>query len=246
MNESNVTTVLIVDDHELISTTLALSLCTQGFRARRCTVSRPETVLEEAARYPSTTWHGGHGPGLVLLDLDLGTTGEGLPVDGGELIAPLRAAGWIVLVLTGSTDTDRLAAAVAAGAVGWIAKSAPFDLLVQGVLDVLAGRDLLTPTARTELLARHRDHLAAQQEAITRLRRLSTREREVLLRLVDGQQAAAIADEFVTSLATVRAQIRSILAKLEVSSQLAAVALAHRFPGECRTTSKVLQQAVPR
>ena len=58
---------------------------------------------------------------------------------------------------------------------------------------------------------------------------LTAREREVLDGLVAGKRAAAIAEESVVSLATVRAQIRAILAKLGVSSQLEAVALVREL-----------------
>lgn len=57
---------------------------------------------------------------------------------------------------------------------------------------------------------------------------LSARERDVLRQIVDGQQAAAIAKASYVSLATVRTQIRSILMKLDVTSQVAAVALARQ------------------
>ena len=50
----------------------------------------------------------------------------------------------------------------------------------------------------------------------------------MLRRIVDGQQAAAIAKASFVSLATVRTQIRSILLKLDVTSQVAAVALARQ------------------
>lgn len=59
--------------------------------------------------------------------------------------------------------------------------------------------------------------------------RLTPRERAVLDRLAGGTRAAGIAAEFVVSVSTVRTQIRSILAKLEVSSQLEAVALVRRL-----------------
>ncbi|MNC95206.1 Bacterial regulatory protein, luxR family [compost metagenome] len=45
---------------------------------------------------------------------------------------------------------------------------------------------------------------------------------------MDGKQAAAIAQDSFVSLATVRTQIRSILMKLDVTSQVAAVALARQ------------------
>jgi len=55
---------------------------------------------------------------------------------------------------------------------------------------------------------------------------LTPREREVLSALAKGQRAEAIASESGVSSATVRSQIRSVLAKLGVNSQLEAVALA--------------------
>jgi DNA-binding NarL/FixJ family response regulator len=50
----------------------------------------------------------------------------------------------------------------------------------------------------------------------------------VLRRLVPARRLPTIAQEFVVSVATVRSQIRSILAKLEVSSQLEVAALVRR------------------
>lgn len=47
----------------------------------------------------------------------------------------------------------------------------------------------------------------------------------MLEKLAQGYRAAAIAEEFVVSLTTVRSQIRSILSKLGVNSQLEAVAM---------------------
>lgn len=46
--------------------------------------------------------------------------------------------------------------------------------------------------------------------------------------LAKGQRAQAVADHFVVSLATVRTQIRAVLTKLEVGSQIEAVALLRR------------------
>jgi DNA-binding NarL/FixJ family response regulator len=49
--------------------------------------------------------------------------------------------------------------------------------------------------------------------------------------LAQGRRAQAVAEHFVVSLATVRTQIRAVLAKLEVSSQLEAVALYRKATG---------------
>lgn len=70
----------------------------------------------------------------------------------------------------------------------------------------------------------------AAQDLDRRLQLLTPREREIVGCLASGLRAAAIAEKFVVSVATVRTQIRSILAKLEVSSQLEVVALARQIP----------------
>jgi DNA-binding CsgD family transcriptional regulator len=78
--------------------------------------------------------------------------------------------------------------------------------------------------------ARLRAVAAATQLADRRDRdrwsRLTPREREIVDRIAAGRRPAAIADEFVVSLATVRSHIRSILAKLGVGSQLEVAAMA--------------------
>jgi len=56
---------------------------------------------------------------------------------------------------------------------------------------------------------------------------LTSSERRVLYYLTTGMAAQDIADDLVVSLTTVRSHIRSILRKLDVRSQLAAVALAN-------------------
>jgi DNA-binding NarL/FixJ family response regulator len=201
--------VLVVDDHAIVATSLVLALRAQGIPAKRCPVTSEAEIIAEA--------ESGEERGLVLLDMDLG-----LDVDGADLVLPLRAAGWQVLVVTGTADRNRIAAAVVAGAIGWVPKSAPFEQLVQTAIAGAAGRSTLSDEERRELVELNR----GDRDRTRLLARLTTREREVLDRLAAGQRAARVAEEFVVSVATVRSQIRSILAKLEVGSQLEAVALA--------------------
>ena len=56
---------------------------------------------------------------------------------------------------------------------------------------------------------------------------LTASERRVLFYLTTGKSAQDIADDLVVSVTTVRSHIRSILRKLGVRSQLAAVAIAN-------------------
>ena len=57
---------------------------------------------------------------------------------------------------------------------------------------------------------------------------LTAREAEVLADLMEGLATDVIAERHYVSLATVRSQVRAVLQKLCVNSQLAAVALAYR------------------
>lgn len=208
--------VLIVDDHQLVRTSLTLALREHGVVAESCPLTMVEGIVAEAAR---------RAPGLVLLDLSLGVDEHGEAIDGVDAITSLRELGWSVLVVSGSGNRRQIAAAIAAGAIGAVPKSAPFGDLVQVVLEAVAGRPTMSVEARRQWLEIDRRYTAEEARWARKLGLLSTREREVLDRLAQGYRAAAIADLFVVSLATVRSQIRSILAKLGVSSQLEAVAL---------------------
>jgi two-component system, NarL family, nitrate/nitrite response regulator NarL len=158
---------------------------------------------------------------VVLLDLDLGPLGSGL-----DLVGPLVEAGAVVVMLTGVTDRAQLAACVEAGAAGLLAKTIPFDDLIEAVATVANRGTLLDQAGRDELLADLRAKRAADRRRLAAFEALTARERAVLAQLVEGRSAEAVAAASFVSVATVRSQIQAILRKLGVNSQLAAVALA--------------------
>ncbi|WP_345410382.1 LuxR C-terminal-related transcriptional regulator [Actinomycetospora chlora] len=213
--------VVIIDDHELFSTTLTMALRNEGFDARTLPVAESRSFATRPAIHPA---------GLVVLDLDLSRDADGQYVHGADLVGGLRAAGWKVLVVSGSSDTPGVAAAIAAGAIGSVPKSRSFGVLLGTVMDAAAGVRVMSDAEHQEWLERHRRYLAQERELSRRLARLSSREREVLELLAAGMRAATIAEHFVVSMPTVRTQIRSLLAKLEVGSQLEAVALLRQLP----------------
>jgi DNA-binding NarL/FixJ family response regulator len=214
--------VLVVDDHRLFGASLVLALESGGLRAQECPVTTVDNILRSVEDRPS---------GLVLLDLELGVGVRGEPIDELELISGLRARGWSALVVSAATDERRIAAAITAGAIGYVPKVAPLPELVDAVERAAAGRSVLSAEERDRWVELDKRSRAAERRDRTRWRRLTAREREVLERLACGDRAAAIAQEFCVSLATVRAQIRSIHTKLDVTSQLEAVALLHRVQG---------------
>lgn len=119
--------------------------------------------------------------------------------------------------------------------------------------DGVAGAGMDVSPARLEELWRLSDRLRAEDELhLAPFRRLSPSEQGVLAAMVDGKAAEVIAAERFVSLTTVRAQIRAVLRKLDVHSQLGAVAMARRagWPrghlGQLPTVTDVLsEQAGP-
>jgi DNA-binding NarL/FixJ family response regulator len=205
------TRVVVVDDHALVAGALAMALRVRDVPALAVT---PAEFLPRIAD-PAP-------PGaLVLLDLDLG---DGL--DGVDLVPALRRSGWRVLLVTATTDETRVALGVAAGALGRVRKSAPFDELVAAAVRAAEGRALLTDGERARLLALAASAGSQRREEQDRWGRLTARENQIVERIAAGRRPQAIAEEFVVSVATVRTQIRSILSKLEVRSQLEVAALA--------------------
>lgn len=207
------TRVAIAEDHRLLAQSVELALRAEGLDVVTADLSGEEAFLESLAAGSDL---------LVLLDLDLG---EPL-VDGVRLIPGLRARGASVLVVTGTTERLRIAAAVEAGAIGYVAKLEPFDVLLAHVLHAVKGEQVLDECERHELLARLRAARKDTQLRLAPFRQLTPRESCVLDELARGKSVESIAAEWVVSEATVRTQVRGVLTKLDVRSQLAAVAKA--------------------
>jgi DNA-binding CsgD family transcriptional regulator len=102
----------------------------------------------------------------------------------------------------------------------------PFGDLLRSLDRVLGGAAGPEPDGRLAAALREREREAGRFAALT------PREQWTLGQLIDGLSAAEIAANEQVALATVRSHIRSVLAKLGVSSQVAAVALAHRSARE--------------
>jgi DNA-binding NarL/FixJ family response regulator len=164
-----------------------------------------------------------HRPDVVLLDLDLRPFRESA-----RLIGPLTAAGAQVVVVTGVDDRLRVAAAVERGAVAYRSKADGFDALLATASAVLAGHGALDADARAELLS---DLNRARQDRAATLapfHRLTDREQEALRSIASGLSVQDIATDWVVSEATVRTHVRGVLGKLDVRSQIGAVAAAMR------------------
>ncbi len=206
--------VLIVEDHAILGSMLASYLEREGFEVESVSEMTDEAVSAAVE---------GFSPDAVVLDLELGTPRTGL-----AHIEAMRARGCEVVILTGIVDERRHAEALERGAAGIVIKASPVDELVDAVRTALDHRSVATDEERAALLGGLREARADERRRMRKFSGLTAREQDVLAALVEGKSAEVIAKERVVSLTTVRSHIRNILLKLDVHSQVAAVALARQ------------------
>ena len=209
--------ILVIEDHVLFAESLELTLSLEGYDVRRLAIpdvgGSMATVRSLALRA---------NPRTAILDLDLGRFG-----DGAALIAPLARSGVNVVVVTASDDRSRWGGCMRQGARKVLSKSGALQDVLGTVRRLHQGLPVVTREELESLLRAWQQENASLMDMRRRLEQLTPREREVLGSLVEGRNVRDIARHSVVSEATVRTQVKSILAKLEVSSQLAAVGMAH-------------------
>lgn len=210
--------VTIVEDHQLLAESLEHALALHGYDVRRASVPHQPGAT---ATFVTTVIRSR--PRVVLLDLDLGAFGDGV-----QLIEPITRAGSHVVVLTGSMEEARWGEALHHGARTVLAKVRPLNDIIATVRRINDGLPATSRAEREQLIAHWQHATAETASQRERLASLTAREAEVLGLLMTGLAVRDIASNSVVSEATVRTQVKSILAKLEVSSQLAAVGLANR------------------
>ena len=234
--------LLVVDDHNLFRRGL-IALLSQDERFH---VMGEAGDVGEALRCVQRSR-----PDLILLDNHLpGVRG----VDG---IAALKdaAPGTSVLMLTVSENEDDLAAALRAGADGYLLKTVESDQLCDSIVKVLAGESVVSPEMMTKLVTAFRSNATVpaavassaaplvepgggaaptgvavrSPRAVSGLDALSSREREILALIARGDSNKVIARALDIAETTVKIHVQHILRKLQLTSrvQAAVYAAAH-------------------
>jgi DNA-binding NarL/FixJ family response regulator len=204
--------VVIADDHRVVR---------QGLRFLLSQEPDVEVVGEAADGIDALESVRRLRPDVLLLDLFMPRLG-GLAVLKAMQDEQLQAR---VLVLTSSQNEDHLLAAVRAGALSFLPKTAGVDQVVESVRAASRGESVLEPAATARLLRelrrRSRDPLSE----------LSPRELEVLKALTRGRSNRAIATALSVSEETVKSHVSSILAKLGLTdrTQAAIFGLQHHL-----------------
>jgi len=127
-----------------------------------------------------------------------------------------------VIMLTISKNDEDLMGAIAAGADGYLLKSAEPDELCKAILQVHQGMSVLSPQVTRQVLKA----ALSSEPGHSPESGLSAREMEVLACLAQGKTTAQIASELYISENTVKTHVRHILEKLTASNRAEAVSKA--------------------
>ncbi len=159
-------------------------------------------------------------PAVAVLDVLL----PGL--DGLEVLNAIRRERLAtrVLMLSASTEGAIVHQAIAAGAAGYLSKSASREAVCDAVRAVARGETVLDPSLQAGLLDQVRARGVDDARPV-----LTEREHEVLSLMASGLSAAQIGEQLFVATSTVKTHMGHIYEKLEVSDRAACVAQAMRY-----------------
>ena len=210
--------LLVVDDHTLFR---------RGLVALLGADPSLEVVGQGADAGEALRLAGALQPDVILLDNHLpGVRGiEALP--GLKEAAPAAR----ILVLTVSEDADDLAAALRAGANGYLLKTIEGDQLAQAIHGVMRGQASVSPemTGKLVLAFQSADSPGPAAEPATPAQPaslLSPREQQVLEQIATGASNKEIARALEIAETTVKIHVQHILRKLQLSSRVQAAVYA--------------------
>jgi len=212
------TTVVLVDDEQLIRNSLSQTLSSAGLEV----IGQAATARDAVAMVIDLR------PDVVLMDIRLPDSPSVEAIEQVTFLAPASR----VLILT-RTEQNRVVEAIVAGASGYILKTASPEAIVAAVQSTAAGECVLSPQVAGKLLERIRERdipiTATSQDAASAIRAtLTERELEIFTKLASGKRNRDIAHELSLSANTVHNHIASILAKLHLDNRIQAAVQAVR------------------
>jgi DNA-binding NarL/FixJ family response regulator len=202
--------VLLVDDDPLVRA---------GLRMMLAGADQVEVVAEVGDGREVLAALDRNRPDVVLMDIRMPRL-DGLAATRLVRSQPSPPA---VIVLTTFDADEHVLRALRAGAAGFLLKDTPPAEIVRAIELVHAGEGTLSPSVTRRLIALvagDEEEAARGERARERLAGLTDREREVALAVGAGRANAEIAAQLHMSVATVKAHVSQLLAKLEVENRV--------------------------
>ena len=136
-----------------------------------------------------------------------------------------------VIMLSHTSESARIIAAIEAGARAWVGKDESIEQLLRALRGVVRGQTRVPPAETgnvLSLLLRRRERRRSRERMLALL---TPRERQVLACLAEEAGRKQVADRLNLTANTVRTHMQNIMAKLGVHSALEAVALTRAWLG---------------
>jgi two-component system, NarL family, response regulator LiaR len=209
MTEGKPIRILIADDHPVVR---------RGLTSLINIKSGMELVGEAADGFEAVEKAQSLRPDVILLDLMMPRK------DGLEAIKEIKQANpdARILVVTSFAEDEKVFPAIKAGALGYLLKDSPPEMLVQAIYDVYRGESSLHPTIARKLIR----ELNQPPDLPPTEEPLSKRELEVLKLVARGLSNLEIATDLVVSEGTVRVHVSNILTKLHLANRTQAALYA--------------------
>ncbi|WP_439538752.1 response regulator [Sphingomonas sp.] len=203
MSEAGSIRVLVVDDHPMLREGIVAVIERQ---VDMTVVGEASDGLEAIARFSELS------PDVTLMDLQMPGASGFAAIEGIRARAP-RAP---ILVLTTYPGDSQALRALKAGANGYLLKSCIRRELIDAIRAVHAGRRPISAEIAQEIAAHALDE------------RLTDREVAILKLVAEGHPNKQVAWRLQVSTDTVKAHLKNIFAKLDVSDRTQAVIIAAR------------------
>lgn len=204
--------LMLADDHRMLREGLRRSMVDQGFDVVGEARDGDEAVrLAEELR-----------PEVILMDVTMPE------MDGVEATRQIKGSlpEIKIVMLTMHADQEVLAAAIRAGASGYLVKDCSTEEIASAVRMAVSGETALSPQLAASMLdeVRKLDQPANEEDRI-----ITRREEEVLQLIADGCSTPEVAERLFISQKTVKNHLASIYQKLDARDRTQAVLQAVRM-----------------
>lgn len=197
--------ILIVEDHTILR---------DGLRALLSSVPWLEVVADAADGLEAIAQAQRHQPDLVLMDLAMPK------MTGTDAIREIRRrfAQTKIIVLTVNNSEEIFLAAIDAGADSYVLKETSYVDLLSAIRNTLAGKTYLSPGISRSVLEGYLKSKRNNTPPRTELEKLTSRERQVLKLIAEGQKGRTIAETLGISAKTVERHRSNLMEKLDLHS----------------------------
>lgn len=200
-------TILLADDHELLSSTVSDRINREPDMRVVARVSDGSSIIGAVRE---------HRPDTLLLDIDMpGMVSFDAAREAQALKSDLR------VIYLSAFHTDRfIQDAIDSGCTGYLTKDEPVEHVIQAIRTASEGGAYYSPRVRDRLVADPDKGLVLAEASATRLSSLSPRELEVLRYVAQGLTKKEIAQQIHRSVSTIDKHVENIMRKLDIHDRV--------------------------